>query len=267
MKTERVGIFGNRYVVNIAYVILPTNVAREAYVQQCIRSNVIDCITETGDFIKDAFVAKGLMSNINFPAETRQMGTAVILLTIPKQNKCVVVGILPKGDEIEEIKENQFYFVSESERGIVTLAGIGSHPGMYINIDSFTEESGELVINIANRSNTGSLKINVKGTIEVFAEDKISISSKNEIVTQILDSSGAQKRMITLTPDYVILGEGTEPVLLGDTTKQFLSDFIDEVAKCTTATALGTMPILNAAQITLLKLNIDNILSKKVKTD
>lgn len=267
MTDERIGIFSRRYTVNIAYVILPSNVEREAYVQHCIRTNTIDCITETGDFIKDAMVSKGVMSNIIFPQETRKMGSAVILLTVPKQGRSIAIGILPKGDEIDVIKEREFYFVSETDRGIVTLSGVGSDPGMYINIESFTEEGGDLVINISNKSNSGSLRINVKGYIEVFAEDYIKVSSKEEVVNEVLNDNGDVLRSITINKDFVLLGEGTEPVLLGETTKQLLIDIIDEMANISTSTALGVMPLLNKIQVMALKNNIDRILSEKVKTD
>lgn len=264
---DRIGTQAKRYAINIAYVVLPSNVEREKYIQDCIRNNTVDCLTETGDFIKDTFVARGLMSNISFPAKVRQMGTAVILVTVPKYNQCIVIGILPKGDEIEEIKEKQFYFVSETENGIVTLSGVGSDPGMYINIESFTDSGGDLIIDISNKSNTGNLKINVKGFIEVIAENNITVSSKTQIINQVLDENGDQKRMITINPDFILLGEGTEPVLLGNTTRDLLKDIIDAIAAITTTTALGPMPILNKAQVTLLKNNIDRILSEKVKTD
>jgi len=72
---------------------------------------------------------------------------------------------------------------------------------------------------------------------------------------------------VSILSEEVIHNEGSEPMVLGDTLADFLTDFVDEVSRITTATAIGTQPILNIAQVIALKQKINSIKSGKSKLE
>jgi hypothetical protein len=58
----------------------------------------------------------------------------------------------------------------------------------------------------------------------------------------------------------------SEPLILGNSWKDFMDSFIEEIGKSTVSTGIGQMPLLNAANILKFKLQLEKLLSKKVKT-
>ena len=71
----------------------------------------------------------------------------------------------------------------------------------------------------------------------------------------------------TINSKKVNLGEGKEPILLGNTTKEFLNKVLTAISSITVATSLGVMPIINKAQVELLKKDLESLLSKISNTD
>lgn len=83
-----------------------------------------------------------------------------------------------------------------------------------------------------------------------------------------IDDNNNKLTIDTLDEGEILLGNDkvSEPVLLGKKTRDFLEEFISEVSAITVTTSLGTMPILNKIQVEKLKLKLDDLMSKKVKT-
>lgn len=78
-----------------------------------------------------------------------------------------------------------------------------------------------------------------------------------------LETEGAS---VEMKKDSIVLNDGNEAMVLGDTLKDLLSDTIDAIMKITVGTAVGTSSTpINVASFIQIKAKLDSILSTKSK--
>ncbi len=78
-----------------------------------------------------------------------------------------------------------------------------------------------------------------------------------------LETEGAS---VEMKKDSIVLNDGNEAMVLGDTLKGLLSDTIDAIMKITVGTAVGTSSTpINVASFIQIKAKLDSILSTKSK--
>ena len=78
-----------------------------------------------------------------------------------------------------------------------------------------------------------------------------------------LETDGAS---VEMKKDSIVLNDGNEAMVLGDTLKGLLSDTIDAIMKITVGTAVGTSSTpINVASFIQIKAKLDSILSTKSK--
>lgn len=80
-----------------------------------------------------------------------------------------------------------------------------------------------------------------------------------------LETKGAS---IEMRKDSIVLNDGAEAMVLGDTLKNLIGELIDEITKLTVGTALGpsTTPV-NTPQLLAIKAKLSQMLSKKSKLE
>lgn len=122
---------------------------------------------------------------------------------------------------------------------------------------------------------TGSNPIILGKSFEVGNGDSILFRSgdadKKEIKAFVnpdkfrLETEGAS---VEMSKDSVVLNDGKESMVLGDTLKDLLGELIDEISKMTVGTAVGpsTVPT-NVPQFQAIKLKLEQFLSKKSKLE
>jgi len=245
---------GVRNSSGIGYVICKaTNDAeRKSYIKNSIAKGTITICLEDGGFIENVRVGKSIWNFIEFPKLGTELGSCVLWLNIPKRNEIIVTDVLPKTDELNNWSEDSFVLSRKFSDGkkinnYIEVSGNAKDGVINISV-SGSENLGKLKINIANKNKTASLDVNVKGKINLVATDDIELQNNT-----IIYLSAKQK---------VVLGKGESPMIIGDIFKALLDDFIDAVSDIKTNTAIGIQPIINIAQVKLLKTRTKEILSK-----
>lgn len=248
---------GSRNASGLGYVIIKAknNTERETYIKDCTRKGCITIALENGGFVETVPVLKHVWNDIVFPEKSNKLGSCILWTNIPKSNAIVIVGVIPKSNEIVNRNENDFLLNRSFANKVggktiinnLEISGSAKEGKINISVDG-GDDNGELIINIANKNKTASLNIKVKGKAIVDTTDTITLNSAKSIIF----GKGKDK---------------SEGITLGKQAKQMFDDFIDQVSQITVTTALGTMPIINAAQVSALKKNTDKIISKYSFTD
>ena len=248
----------SRNSCGIGYIICKAknDAERKAYIKNCRSKSVVTLAFESGGSMENVNVLSHVFNDLVFPKTQDKLGSCVLWNSIPKSNQVIVVGIINRVDELQNFTEDSFVISRKFSDGVLGANGInnyleisGNAQSGEINISvSGSKNLGKLKINIANKNKSAELSVNVKGKINLEATDDITLQN-NTIV-------------YLTAKEKVILGEGDEPMILGNIFKSLLDDFIDEVSNIKTNTTIGLQPILNIVQVKLLKTRTQAILSK-----
>jgi len=274
-----------RYTSGSAYITIPTEVDREQFIQQCYRMNRVCLLTENNEFFKDVPIDKSAIQNIEFPESGGGIGSPVIWVNIEPYNQVVIVAVLSKNDETFFLNEKKFKLNKTFGSNSVDITGDGGSGNLLISLNSDKEEGGLLNITINNKNKTGQLKIFINGSGEIYCTDSLNIKTTKKLNFEISDISKddkittltyvkgegfkykdeyqnsiiAKDGEINITSKKIIHNSGNEPMLLGNTTIQLISDLLDQLAK----ESAGPYPLLGQAQYTILKQKLDKLKSTK----
>lgn len=148
-------------------------------------------------------------------------------------------------DEVEETGKK----TSTKHTASNIISDVSDQSGENDKNNTVTRTANETVGTIEDKSSSESTTVTQSSTeIELGAKNaSVSVSEDNVHITSpkiSLDNGGA-----------------TENAVLGNSLITALNSVVDEIAKITTTTAIGPQPILNIAQVQLLKTKFNSILS------
>lgn len=185
---DKVGIPNKRYHIGICYVILPGNVDRGTYVQNCFRKGMITVQFENGSYMDNIPIEIEVLQYINFPLNKGELGSALIYNNIYLHNKPIIVGRLLKGNETTNLSENEFRFERFTENSLVSISGKGSDGNLFIKVSGKTNKTGNIFIDVVNDNNEGNIKVNLQGNLQVELQsailnvlNELGITSKKDI--------------------------------------------------------------------------------------
>lgn len=260
-KTANVG---EQWSAGVAYVALPSDVERAAYIRDCYVNNCLCLWSENSGFLNRVPVSDDILNFIEFPLEIKQFGSAVVFVTEPIHQQPIIVARLNKTDKVGELRENQFKFKRTLLNNIVEVSG--SAESGSLNLIVHSEKGGEVNISLSNLDNNGKIKLSVAGDVSLEASKKIEIT-QGELFS--VKTIGEEKES-TLQQDEqghkfsgekFIIGDEKEAMVLGNQLSSILKELITQIAAITVTTIAGPSPILNMVQINLIKEKVDQILS------
>lgn len=183
--TNPVSYPSNRLHSGIGYVVLSREVDREQYISNCYRNNILTIRTNSGEIIKDCFVSKDVWNSIEFPQSNKDVGSCVVWLNIPIQNKCVIIASLNRKEEV--LPQNDVNLSSTGRRSDGTIAEVqynGNTGAININSDIGDSEGGEgngVFIKVNNLNQLGSFKAYIQGEIDFESESQITYKAAGSI--------------------------------------------------------------------------------------
>jgi hypothetical protein len=201
---------GVRNASGIAYVIIKTKNGkpRVDYIKDCMLKGCVTVAFENGGFLENVPVAKHVWGYIKFPEKEDKFGSCVVWSNIDKRNSIVILAVIPKTDEINNIAENQFSLSRSLDDKHLEISGDAKAGIINISVDG-GKDKGELMINVFNKNKSSKLSVNVKGNIsldvdgkvDLFTSQGISIRNKNETFIILLsDLIKELKNSIVNTP-------------------------------------------------------------------
>lgn len=259
---------GFKWTIGRAYIAMPSDMERAAYLRDCFLNWQVCVWTEDGAFHNRVPIDPEVLSFVTFPSDNKSVGSPVIYATDDQFQQPVIVARLAMRTELGDGKENQFKFRRKLGDQLVEINGSANDTAINLIVDG-AGQAGQMNINIFNQNKDCVLSVDVAGDVNVTASGAVITNAQTQIELTTTDSgsdnSASFQQSTTENKFYnqkLIVNDGTDPLTLGNEMKKFLSDFIDEVAETTVVTALGLQPIVNKVKVMAFKNRLDEFLSK-----
>ena len=271
----------------IGYVVIPDNDTRDEYINNCYYSCTVTIDGGYGySYIENVPIPLELLQQIKFPLKEDEVGSRVFWVRENTFNRPVIVGILNNLYEPNGMVAGQNRYVQEINGNVVEIfmdantaemnikvTGSKNNPSK-INVISNTNEDSEI-----NITSSGKVKISAKDLIVEAFKDAVFTLKKNDSKELLkIESNDTQLKItdqfdnevtlkdgeIDVVSDKINHNGGNEPMVLGNTLKEFLSNLIDAILSMTMVTPTGASSTpMNAAQFIQIKSQLNNILSQK----
>lgn len=206
------GLGNNRYAIGTCYIVIPAGVDRDSYVTNCYRNGRVSVQCEDGSFIPNIPIGLSILKDVDFPDDIKQLGSQLIYNTMPLHNQPIIVDRILKDDESNDLVENQFKLEKHTDSGSVSISGIAKDGNLFINVDGKAGDGGKIYIDVGNDDNSGGIILNLKGDLQAELQDMVLNILKGLNITTKEDINIDSEKKINL-------GDGNEPMLLGDTTQ------------------------------------------------
>lgn len=224
-----------------AYVVIPHGIERKKYVKQCYKTNTISLRTEGGDFYKNAYIGDTELENVTFPEKISEQGSPVFWVCTPKHNTPVVVAVMNFKSLVGKItQENEIRLFKSGEKSVIDINGKSDDGRLSMSVTG-TDEKVKFDITVVNNNNDAEYNLTVKGDVNIYASNKVHISTKGEeILIEFVDDALEAKAFLSYNPTdkWRIFGDANsagEPVLLGDKTKTELDKVTGRIDAIITA--------------------------------
>lgn len=290
----------------IGFVIIPIDVDRGKYIENCYSTCKIDI--SGGNLygvLSDVLVDKKALQEIRFPAGTDDdlYGSPVFWVLDEYNQVPIVVSVFNEDNEYFDLIEGQARIFKQSGNKSVDvsfdaqnsmysliLIGDADTPSTYnikvvsenqnskINIytdDELNVEAGKIVSAISGEEVRVKVIKDENTSAELAYKIEDGLSYKDEFENEIQANNDGVRiktdKDIKLEADSkVIHNGGSQPMVLGDTLKQLLENLITAITTitvtCPTSGGTSSTPI-NAPAFEVIKNQLENVLSQKSKLE
>lgn len=281
---------GDRHSAGVGYVIIPSDVDREQYIRYCFNTCSLSISLENGGALHNVQCIKQVFNDIDFPIDSKTMGSMVFWVDNPLHNHPTIIGTIPKVDQDIDLSEKQSSFSKTSGNGTSEILLDSKQPSVTINCDSLTEAGGDIIIVSKNKALKSKIKINSSGEITLSSQNfdintsnqfkvKIADPFKDDNVTTIIykkgeglnysDEFGNEIQVldgkVNINSDNINIGgdDAKQPILLGDDTGDLIDKILEILSRTQTTTLIGPQPLLTAAEFAGLRAKVELIKSTK----
>lgn len=206
--------------VDYGYIIVPTNVDRDDYVTTCYRRERVTIVGDNGQgIIKDCYISRTAIREINFPIDDTEMGDAVAYIVNSFNNKPIIVGRISKESESQILEEGEFRLEKSYKNSKVSVTGKSKTGDLLIDVEN-NDGTGALIINVSGKEDGSSLNINVKGSAKIYADDEINLETTGVVNLKSVDETNNDTLSeIKLTKDSInIVSSGVVDINNGNLT-------------------------------------------------
>lgn len=291
-------------IAGVGYLVVPELKDREQYIKDCYRTNTVTINGGTGyGYIDNVFCEAETIQNLHFPTEENERGTTLIWLKDTISQRPIVIGYLRDEGEFFPLHENQYRVSRKNGSKVVELNLDADISQLQISVLGDKEQPANLEIKVSSESKDSKLSLATDNEITIQSdknayviagdtfqvniknnkmEDSVTMTLKketgftytdefeNEIVAKEDEINITSKKKINVkTEEEINLGEGAEPMVLGETLKGVLEELCDAIGSITVTVVHpgGTVPINNKASFPKIKGKLEDILSKLSNTD
>lgn len=196
------GVGSEREPVSLWQVVIPADVEREVFVEQCINTNTISISNQVGEVRSWVICGDLALQQLEFPPDGR-LGSTVIVGNVQTDGgeKLVVLDIVRTRDKLFNNQENAYRFQKVTETGEAEITIRGKRGDIYMSVNSSEEDGGNVVLDITNAEGAGRLEVNVNGNATIVAKNIVQVASEAivEEVTIPSDDDNAEGYKTTFT--------------------------------------------------------------------
>lgn len=254
-------------------IIIPSDVDRDKYIRRCYDTGRVSIFSNGAGVIEQAAVALHCINDLIFPLTAVEFGSDVAYMKIANSEEYIIMAVFKEIADINDVTEHQYSIGRHTDDGISTIAGDADEGSLIVTVNhnklggmltigvGNSKTGGKMVVNVSTAINTDSKELNIS-TYEKFSVTLPKGKSGDVTSIQYIKGKGFSYsdefgNAEDITSDshkinhkkQVIFGDDKYSAVLYEELESFLNDLIQEIAKITTVTALGTMPIVNIAQV------------------
>lgn len=179
---------GKRNLAGIGYVVVPLDVDRDVYIKSVYRKGAISVALDDGGVIDDILITKEALSQIEFPKNSKELGSIIFWVNIPKKNQPIVVGTLNKNNEFINLNENEFSFKKNNKFGFVEVSGNGKTGDLNFIVNN-NQSRGKINIIASNKPGTAEVNVDVNGDVNIKTTNEINLSAQESFSLSIGDEN------------------------------------------------------------------------------
>lgn len=271
----------------IGFIVVPDDNTRQQYIDDCYRTSTVTINGGFGyGYISAVKILPDVLQKIRFPLKSTESGTPVLWLRENFSNRPIVIGIISEEGYTNLLKENQNRFVQEIDGKTVEIFQDANSATLNINVVGKSDTPANINIKVASGSEDSVVNIDSDGKVNVSANDFTATArntfniflkdgKNDELISLIGDSekmefkdkfgnvitSNEENVNITVAGKFNV-NSGKEPMVLGQTLVDLLSEILDAIKQITVVTPVGTSSVpVNIASFTSAQQKLKNILS------
>ena len=271
----------------IGFIVVPDDNTRQQYINDCYRTSTVTINGGFGyGYISAVKILPDVLQKIRFPLKSTERGTPVLWLRENFSNRPIVIGIISEEGYTNLLKENQNRFVQEIDGKTVEIFQDANSATLNINVVGKSDTPANINIKVASGSEDSVVNIDSDGKVNVSANDFTATArntfniflkdgKNDELISLIGDSekmefkdkfgnvitSNEENVNITVAGKFNV-NSGKEPMVLGQTLVDLLSEILDAIKQITVVTHVGTSSVpVNIASFTSAQQKLKFILS------
>ena len=174
-------ISSSQYYLGIqyGYIILPSGVDRDTFIQQCYRWERVSVLTEGGGgVIHECYISREAIRDIEFPQTVEQLGSCVSFLTDIHSAHPIIFGVFSKEDESQLLREGYFEWSKKSGSDSVTVSGDAKLGILNLSVDGGT--LSQLNITVSNKAKNAVVNLRCRGDINLQMDGAFKINKGTE---------------------------------------------------------------------------------------
>ena len=165
--------------VQYGYIIIPSDVDRTIFIEQCYRWERVSILIERGaGVIHECYITRSALKEIEFPDSTEKLGSCILLLTDPQNAQPIIFGVLSKEDESQLLREGYFELSKKYHGNSVVIAGDASKGVLSLSVDG--GELTQLNISVSNKNKDATINIRCRGNICLEMDGTLKINTGSE---------------------------------------------------------------------------------------
>lgn len=197
------GIGGARTAISIWNVYLPSEVDRNKYVTNCLRTGTVTLINTNNEVVHKIPIGKLALQLVKFPAEQPakgpavepRLGSVVSCGNVLGHNQMFVLDVYNYENEFNHIEENEFRLIKEDGVNKAEVSLRGKKGIASVSVHSDDADGGQLHINVTHSDGESALvKLSVSGDIDVEATGSVSVKSSSGLLMDVYDGNEDEKR-------------------------------------------------------------------------
>jgi len=207
-----------RDLIGSGFIIIPEQIDRQEYINFCRSTQQATILTVDGNYIPDVFILNHVMDEIVYPPTFKEMGSQVLFVSMPYSSRVVIIGTIPKQGESRFIGEGDFDVKRSLGGSVVEISGSAKDG----NINIVLNTNSKANLNVKCYGDESLINIETDGKTQIKASKNVTVQAFNDVNIEAINIDGEKLSKIYLKDGKIILNEGTEPMLLGNTTQEQL---------------------------------------------
>ena len=296
-KFDELGISNgslNIGVGGVGFVVVPDESEREQYINDCYNTKRLTIYGGRGySLFNNVPCPPNVLSNVKFPAKD-EYGTPVVWIKDDISGLPVIVAYLSKEGDGYSINQNQFRVIrgNDSTRE-VDLFIDGDESVLQINVLGDSGKPAKVTLKVNSENADSIVDLYCDNQLNITSEKEVNINTSGSFNLTLYENGketgnitfkvgeglsyydefsnkiGVNKDEISFQSKKIVLGNGKQPLVLGNTLNDILSELIDTlstmVMAVTMPTAVPSPPTI--AKLTTIKGKLNGILSTLSNTD